>query len=66
MLQAEILKKGEAMIQRRKSVNATNVMQDYLSTSNQPSTVVAMKEKMGRGDSLDLGSWEQGLETISV
>lgn len=68
MLQAEILKKGEGIIQRRKGLNATNGMQDYFSTSDQPNTVAAVqtKEKMGRCDCLDLGSWEQGLEIISV
>lgn len=54
VLQAEIPKKGEEKIPRRKGVNATNVMQDYFSTSNQPSTVAAIKEKMGRCDCLDL------------
>lgn len=64
MLQSEIFQKGEAMIPRRKGDNATNVMQDYFSTSNKP--ITAAEKKMGRCDCLDLGSWEQGLETISV
>lgn len=68
MLQAENLRKGEGIIQRRKGLNATNGMQDYFSISDQPSSVAAVqtKEKMGRCDCLDLGSWEQGLEIISV